>query len=429
MSYMTLRTPLIIVCLVFATTWAVAQRLEDTDHIPLDNKAIRYSEVPDTDPVARLQERLNKGEVGLAYQPGDLGYLPALLKLLDLNTDSQVLVFAQTSAQSAKISPRRPRAIYFNDTVAVGFVHDGEVLELTSLDPKQGVILYTLDTEKRDKPEFERREDCLECHQGAHTLGVPGLVVSSQYRDPDDKAVLHGSSGYVTDDRTPLGLRWGGWYVTGTFGKQSHLGNMVADPVSPDGQFIKDGLNRTSLADLFNTSSYPAPTSDVVALMTLEHQARMTNLIIRLGWDTRIAESDGKLDESRAALDLDIDDMVTYMLFANEAKIDEPIKGVSTFTKTFTERGPRDKKGRSLRDFDLQKRLFRYPLSYMIYSAAFDGMPDAARERVYRRLYDVLTGKDTDPKFARLSADDRQNILEIVRDTKKNLPAYWTAGK
>jgi len=426
---MTLRTPLIIVCLVFATTWAVAQRLEDTDHIPLDNKAIRYSEVPDTDPVARLQERLNKGDVSLAYQPGDLGYLPALLKLLDLNTDSQVLVFAQTSAQSAKISPRRPRAIYFNDTVAVGFVHDGEVLELTSLDPKQGVILYTLDTEKRDKPEFERREDCLECHQGAHTLGVPGLVVSSQYRDPDDKAVLHGSSGYVTDDRTPLGLRWGGWYVTGTFGKQSHLGNMVADPVSPDGQFIKDGLNRTSLADLFNTSSYPAPTSDVVALMTLEHQARMTNLIIRLGWDTRIAESDGKLDESRAALDLDIDDMVTYMLFANEAKIDEPIKGVSTFTKTFTERGPRDKKGRSLRDFDLQKRLFRYPLSYMIYSAAFDGMPDAARERVYRRLYDVLTGKDTDPKFARLSADDRQNILEIVRDTKKNLPAYWTAGK
>jgi hypothetical protein len=129
----------------------------------------------------------------------------------------------------------------------------------------------------------------------------------------------------------------------------------------------------------------------------------------------------------KAALDIDVEDMVTYMLFANEAEIDEPIKGVSTFTKTFPERGPRDKKGRSLRDFDLQKRLFRYPLSYMIYSAAFDAMPDLARDRVYQRLYDVLTGKESDKKFARLSADDRRNILEIVRETKTNLPSYWTA--
>jgi len=425
---MTLRTPLIAGCLVVAAGWAIAQRLEDTEHVPLDHKAILYGETPNTDPVARLQQRLNKGEVTLTYQAGGLGYLPSLLKLLDVNVDSQVLVFAQTSAQSARISPRRPRAIYFNDNVSVGFVQDGEVLELTTLDPKQGVILYTLDAEKRAKPAFESRTDCLECHQGPHTLGVPGLVVSSQYRNPDDTTVLHGGSGYVTDDRTPLGVRWGGWYVTGTVGKQSHLANMVTDPVSPSGDYIKDGLNRTSLGDLFDTSRYLAPTSDIVALMTLEHQTRMTNLIVRLGWDTRIAIADGKLDQSKAALDLDVEDMVTYMLFANEAEIDGQIKGVSTFTKTFVDRGPRDKKGRSLRDFDLEKRLFRYPLSYMIYSAAFDAMPDVARKLVYQRLYDVLTGKDADPKFARLSADDRRNILEIVRDTKTNMPSYWTAS-
>jgi hypothetical protein len=422
-----LRTPLVAAALILAGV-CLAQRLEDTDRVPPDHKAIEYYAAPDTDPISRLQQRLDKGEVRLTYQAGGQGYLPSLLKLLDVNIDSQTLVFAKTSAQSARISPFRPRAIYFNDMVSVGYVQGGDVLELASLDPKQGVILYTLDAEQHEKPEFDRRETCLQCHQGAHTLGIPGLVVSSQYSDPNDLAVLHSGSGYVTDDRTPLDVRWGGWYVTGTLGKQSHLGNMVPDPDSPDGALIKDGLNRTSLADLFDTERYLAPTSDVVALMTLEHQTRMTNLMIRLGWDTRIAIADGTLEKSRAALDLDIEEMVTYMLFANEAKIEEPIKGVSTFTKTFPARGPRDKMGRSLRDFDLQKRLFRYPLSYMIYSAAFDSLPDLARNRVYQRLYDVLSGKDTDPKFARLSADDRRNILGILRDTKKDLPSYWTSS-
>jgi hypothetical protein len=165
----------------------------------------------------------------------------------------------------------------------------------------------------------------------------------------------------------------------------------------------------------------------VVALLTLEHQTRMTNLIIRIGWDTRIAMVEGKLQESQAKLDAAIEDMVGYMLFVIEARFSDSIKGVSTFTKTFPERGPRDKQGRSLRDFDLQKRLFKYPLSYMVYTKAFDSMPDWARGRVYQRLYDVLTGKDSSAKFARLSPDDRRNVLEILRDTKPDLPAYWKA--
>jgi len=151
----------------------------------------------------------------------------------------------------------------------------------------------------------------------------------------------------------------------------------------------------------------------------------MTNLIIRIGWQTRIAMADGKLQESRDQLDAAIDDMVGYMLFADEAPITAPIEGASTFSKTFPERGPRDKQGRSLRDFDLQKRLFKYPLSYMIYSKAFNSMPAWALDRIYRRLYDVLTGKDTSPKFARLSVEDRRNVLGILRDTKPDLPAYW----
>jgi hypothetical protein len=425
MRLLTYRLAVAAAYFVLVATLVTGQRLEDAEHLPLDHKAIQYATTPNTDPVARLQERMRKGDVTLTYQPGGLGYLPDLLKALDLNVDSQILVFAQRSAQSARISPRNPRAIYFNDNASVGFVQDGEALELTALDPIEGVILYSLDTRKRAKPVFERRDDCLRCHQGPHTLGVPGLIVSSQYQDPDDKIALHGNSGYVTDDRTALSLRWGGWFVTGTAGKQRHLGNMLIDPVSPGREHIRNSLNRTEISDLFNAQRYLTPTSDIVALLTLEHQTRMTNLIIRLSWDTRMAVADGKLDQSRAALDLDVEEMVAYMLFTDEAEIDDQIKGVSTFEKTFVERGPRDKKGRSLRDFDLQKRIFRYPLSYMIYSAAFDNMPQPARDRVYQRLYDVLSGKDTSDTFKRLSADDRRNILDIVRDTKSNLPGYW----
>jgi hypothetical protein len=117
------------------------------------------------------------------------------------------------------------------------------------------------------------------------------------------------------------------------------------------------------------------------------------------------------------------------MLFADEAKMSDPIVGSSSFMKTFPLRGPRDSQGRSLRDFDLQKRMFRYPLSYMIYSETFDGMPDLVREQVYRKLYEVLTGRDTNPKYARLSAEDRRNVREILLETKPGLPSYWRTGQ
>ncbi len=101
------------------------------------------------------------------------------------------------------------------------------------------------------------------------------------------------------------------------------------------------------------------------------------------------------------------------------------MKGASTFTETFPKRGPRDKQGRSLRDFDLKTRLFRYPLSYMIYSPAFDGLPEKVRDRVYQRLYEILTGQDNAKTFANLTPETRRAILEIVTATKRGLPDYW----
>jgi hypothetical protein len=418
--------------LLLAAVALLAERLEDTIFIPLDDPAILYAG-PTKDPVGRLAERLANGQLKLDYAPNGWGYLPALLKELGISADSQVLVFSRTSIQVERISPRTPRAIYFNDNVSVGYVQNGEALELTSLDPRQGVILYTLDPARSPHPAIARRDDCLRCHQGPVTLAIPGLLISSVH--PSTGPGQEHGSALMTDHRTPFNQRWGGWYVTGTHGAQTHFGNNreLVDPVHPGAASLEGTQNVTDLSRWFDTSHYLVPTSDLVALLVLEHQTRMTNLLIRIGWDARIAQHDGKVDAERAQLDAEIDELTGYMLFGDEAPLREPVAGVSAFSKTFPRRGPRDKQGRSLRDFDLQTHLFRYPLSYMIYSAAFEGLPGFVRDRVYQRLYDVLSGRDASPSMGglslkNLSAADRRAILDIVRETKPNLPAYWAAA-
>jgi hypothetical protein len=212
------------------------------------------------------------------------------------------------------------------------------------------------------------------------------------------------------------------------------MGNAVAhDSVHPRNLEQEGTQNLLTLGRRFDPANYLAKTSDIVALMTLEHQTRMTNLMTRAGWDARVELYKGVLSpEGSAKIDGDVDTVVQYMLFADELKLYEPVRGVSTFTQTFPQRGPRDKQGRSLRDFDLQTRMFKNPCSYMIYSEAFDAMPAVVRDRVYRRLFDVLNGqwRDEDDKkmFAKLSDADRHAVLEILLDTKPGLPAYWKAG-
>ena len=383
-----------------AAVWAVADRLEDTLYVPLDHPAIQYARQP-SDPVHDLDKKLAAAQAQFDYAPASGGYLASVLKQLNINIDSQVLVFSRGSIQTARISPRTPRALYFNDEVSVGYVQNGEVLELTAFDPIRGVILYTLDSPKTDRPRFNRRDDCLRCHQGPQTLGVPGLMISSVH--PETGAREGHGGAFMTDGTTPIAERWGGWYVTGSTGSQSHFGNNTAlvDPLHPGPLSPDAPKNPTSLAELFDISKYLAPTSDVVALLTLEHQTRMTNMLTRIGWDARIALHDNTWDAAK--MDDEIGQLVTYMTFADEAKLPQPVTGASTFTKTFAARGPKDKQGRSLRDFDLKTRLFRYPLSYMIYSPAFDALPDRARTEIYQRLTAALSGTAA---------------LEILRDTK-----------
>jgi len=360
-------------------------------NLPLDHPAIQYFQGPLDNAVTRLT---NSG-------PGDL---LSLLDRFNISSDSQLLVFSKTSFQADKISPRNPRAIYFNDDVAVGWVRGSPSMEVAAFDPRQGVVFYTFNAEK---PGFNRPQACLHCHQGPATLGVPGIFVGSVY--PNSAGQPSAAAAIITDHRTPFADRWGGWYVSANHGEQPDRANAVApDPAEPA------ALEKLTVK--FNPAGYLTPVSDIVALMTFEHQTQMTNLITRLGWEARIGGEP------------DIEPLVAYMLFADEARLREPVEGAGAFTKTFPLRGPRDRRGRSLRDFDLNTRLFRYPLSYMIYSAAFDALPDPVRERVYRRLYGILNGEDPSAKFAGLSAEDRRGILEILGETKANLPKWWSGA-
>jgi Rrf2 family protein len=414
---------------------AVYAGLDGSYVLPLDHPAIQYSTAPVDDRAAKLGKRLASGDVKLAYDP-ELGYLPALLHELGLPHSSQVVVFSKTSFQAPRITPWNPRALYFDDDTSVGYVYGGDVLEIASVDPRLGVIFYTLDQEETAKPQIVRRGECLQCHQGGGTLGVPGLVVRSVYPESSGMPMFQ-AGGFVTDHRSPLKNRWGGYFVTGK--AEPHMGNaFVDDREHPE--TLGHGKT-TDLADLtskFNTAHYLTPYSDAVALMVLEHQTRMTNLLTRVNYETRLALHDqavmdkvlGKpgdqLSEStQSRIKNATETLLEYMLFADEAALNAPVQGSTSFAADYQERGPRSKDGRSLRDLDLKTRLLRYPCSPLIYSAAFDELPIPAKDRIYRRLWETLSGKDDSKTYARLSPADRRAVLEILRDTKPDLPGYW----
>jgi hypothetical protein len=379
--------------MVLTAPLAAAQLYEP--NLPPDHPAIQYREHPAEDPVARLARGLESGASALEFDPR-FSYLPSLLDRLDVPADSQTLVFSKTSVQESRISPRTPRAIYFRDDVAVGFVPGGDAIEITALDSQKGMVFYTLDATNKEAPRIERAEGCLHCHQGPATLGVPGIYTGSVATRPSGRADFRLGS-IVTDHRTPFPERWGGWYVDGETG-ENHRGNAV----STDPEFTS-----AIPALRFDATKYPAASSDVVALMTLEHQTQMINLLTRLSWEARI-------DPGSPGISPRIEEVVRYMLFLDEVPLSAPIRGSSTFSETFPRGGLRDRKGRSLRDFDLEKRLFRYPLSYMIYGRQVDALPQAVRERLFRRLQEVL-------RSDRVAEDDRRAILEILRDTRPEI--------
>ncbi len=402
-----------------------------------ESPAIGYDNAGKNDAVARLQQRLERGEVKLEYSETD-GYLSSVLKLLNVPVSSQGLVFSKTSFQLFRISPKNPRAIYFNDDVYVGFVRGGDFVELSTADPTLGGVFYMLEQTKTDKPRFVRNNECLQCHASGTTRNVPGHIVRSVFPDERGYPIAHLGS-RVIGHTNPLKERWGGWFVTGTHGKEQHLGNQLfTERDQLEKLDLNLGANVTSLEKKVNLVGYLSPHSDIVALMVLEHQTQMHNFLTRLSYETKLAlhhneamnealqRPKGELsDSTQRRINNAVDDVLKYLLFVEEAKFAAPIVGTSKFTAEFSARGNKDKQGRSLRDFDLQTRLFRHPCSYLIYSEAFDALPKPALDLLYRKLWLVLTGQAQEKAFAGLSSADRKAVLEILRATKKNLPAYF----
>ncbi len=426
MIYAHRSTAFILVLTLLATTVAFAD-LSD-DFVPLrDDPAIEYATRPTHDPISILNAEIEAGRVRLKFD-GEQGYLSSVLETLKIPIESQMAVFSKTSVQAKLINPQNPRTLFFNDSTVVGWVRGG-FIEVATESPHQGIIFYSLPQERQEKPQFDRKNDCLTCHDSYDALGVPGMLVRSNFTGPN-AMTLRDLGSYNIDHRSPLEQRWGGWYVTGNSGSMRHMGNaIVTDENNPDYAFGPETLNLVSLKGKVDTESYLSPYSDIVALMVFEHQMRMMNLFTRLGWQTRYA-----LSQSRATKPLDLNqkylrdttnDLVDYMFFVDEASIANPIHGTSGFAEKFSSDGPHDSKGRSLRQLDLETRLMRYPCSYMIYSEAFDALPTEAQQAVYDRMWQILSGRDKSPKYARLSLTDRRAVVKILRETKKVLPKYF----
>jgi len=376
----------------------------------LDDPAIAYATRPLDNVVADVNRRLEDGSLRFSFDSRN-GYLSSALDALRLPVDSQLLVFSRGSLQGKLIDEQNPRALFFNERVALGWVRDGDFLEVAAHDATAGVVFYTLSnvrlkadaTNVTAPPQFKRVFHCLGCHVTGDTLGVPGLLMFSTSRRTGTQ--FDGVPRHI-DQSDPLSQRFGGWFITGSTGSARHMGNDVgALDERPSRELM-------SVERMFDTYGYRAATSDVVSQMVLTHQAGMTNLLTRAAFEARMATGD-------AAVVAPImkglaSEVVDYMLFQDEAKLSDHIRGSSGFAERFSKSGPRDRKGRSLYELDLTIRLFKYPCSYLIYSPAFDALPPVIKEPIYRQMWDLLQKQE-----------NGRAVIEILRDTKKDLPEFF----
>ncbi|MCP4192537.1 MAG: hypothetical protein GY768_18135 [Planctomycetaceae bacterium] len=398
----------------------------------------KYSKTADNNQITELIDKLKSGDVTLEYDAKH-GYLKSLLEALRIPVSSQVLVFSKTSMQFAHISPQRPRAIYFGDDVYVAWVRETSIMEISTTDPTLGAAFYTLRATPKRATIKRQLYNCLSCHVSTLTKGVPGHTVRSVLPNPDGTIDPKRKS-HVTDHKSPLAERWGGWYVTGKHGEMEHMGNAVVR----NGQLLPaNNGNQTDLKKFFYTKNWLTPHSDIVALMVLEHQTQMQNTFTLANFTIRRAQHEhngayglggpetNKTAAREATRELELrtklaaKKIVDYMLFVDEAKVTSEVQHATQFASDFASRGPTDKSGRSLRKFNLKTRLFQYPCSYLIYSPAFDALEKPLRNEVYLQLWNVLTGKDQSSEYSHLNGDTRTAILEILQQTKAQLPPYW----
>ncbi len=400
--------------------------------IDFERAPIHYHSAVSHDRVAKLIAALDAGETELTAEGSSVWLLP-LLKALEVDVDTQNLVFSKTSLQISKISPRTPRAVYFNDDIYVGWVPGGDLIELGAIDPKLGAVFYTLDQTDDETPKIERvTEQCLSCHGTSRTKLVPGFLTRSMVTrktgHPD-----YGFNSEQVDHTIPFKDRFGGWYVTGTHGEMRHMGNAFSDNADREKPLdLEPGANCTDLTPYFSPTRYPSPHSDIVALMVLDHQSQMHNLITaaayahsraQFNYDRLFTPPEDRDSYVRERCVREVNRLVEGLLFGDEFQLTSPVAGTTTFRERFEKLGPADSQGRSLRQFDLQTRLLKYPCSYLVYSDGFRGLPPLVLDLISKRLDEVLSsepGDEEDP-FRYLTVEDRKAIREILIETASHL--------
>lgn len=411
-----------------------------------DYPFMHYGDAPVHNPVVQLQQRLAKGELKLTYGPH--GYLDSLLAALDIDPDSQVLVFSKTSLQIDAITPATPRAVYFNDDTYIGFVQGTGLMEVATMDADRGAVFYTFNTVTTpDQTSHNWHLDreaprCLTCHDSFAESGggVPIFMFESAY-DLKDMDVVFGDAAHETTEQDSEASRWGGWYVTGEDGGAFHLGNILPPLKRVPGMMRNSVLREDarhgavqSLDPLLNVSPYIRPSSDIVALLVLQHEVDVHNAMVRANYKSRALFMKNPQYNADAAthwkdlpppltkmLTALLEPVVRAMLMSDAAELTAPVKGNTGFATRFQARGPKDAQGRSLRDLDLHNRTFRYPMSFLVYSQAFDELPLSVREHLFSRFDEVLSGHDRSGSYARLDPATCKAALDILKSTK---PAF-----
>jgi len=402
---------------------------------------VGYNNTARDNPVAALADKLASGELQLEWRT-PRGYFDAFLEALQIDPASQVLVFSKTSLQYQKISWQKPRGIYFNDNTWIGFVQDSDVIEITTMDDKLGAVFYVFHNQRNSKQPVERlNHKCLVCHDSNGTMGggIPLLLARSALYDVNGNQVQDFSGIGNTTDQTPLAERWGGWFVTGQHGTQTHLGNLQlpdASAVARVQEHLLGNLDTLEDQGLFDTSQYPRATSDLVALMVMEHQVTVLNQLTYVKFKAPAVLSRANMQEALQATHWDalseraqraltrmLDKVVDLLLLQGSITLVEPISGNPQFRAWFEAQGPHDAQGRSLRQLDLDTRLFRYPLSYIVQTPEFANLPPYARDYLWRELMAILSGQKAHPAVAGVAAEDLRSTLEILAATSPGFAA------
>ena len=388
------------------------------------------------DPTTLLMKRVQRGEVVISEQTGK-PLLGRFLKELQLHEDTQILVFSKTSLQRRAVSYSNPRAIYFNESVYLGWMPNGRI-EIASFDPELGPIFY-FQRRLADKssPLLTRTRSCLGCHAGDATNFLPGSLGRSVYPDRSGRSLLSLDEYRRSGHHIPLADRYGGWFVSGNHGSMRHMGNAIATREGGKVTIDREQFaNLEKLDQFFKTGAYPAPGSDIAALLVFDHQVTMHHRIVEASYRARQSIFDSKLDPretnvSKLAKGRSLeefiegrDKVIDYMLFREEVAIPK-VSCAPGFRRAFTANRLPDREKRSLKDLRLDGRIFENRCSYMIYSPSFEHLPPMMKGAIYNRLHEILTAKKPVDGFEHLGQDERQRILEILRDTKKDLPATW----